>query len=144
MVYPRRGGFVITAKQDLYIPSREAEADGSGTEEKRRGETRTKEEKGWARRRQVVRQVDGARTNETGEKGPRERAAKVSLILISISWCDVYLTTTAWSRERASVVFLSLHPRGAHRLEFLARCFIQGHRGPLPGQERAAALPSAV
>lgn len=30
MVYPRRGGFVITTKQDLYIPSREAETDGSG------------------------------------------------------------------------------------------------------------------
>lgn len=83
-----------------------------------------------------------SKNERNGRKG--NRAAKVSLILISISWCDVYLTTTAWSRERASVVFLSLHPRGAHRLEFLARCFIQGHRGPLPGQERAAALPSAV
>lgn len=107
MVYPRRGGFVITAKQDLYIPSREAKADGSGAEEKRRVRERKRAGPEGGRGRCRTEQ-------ERMKRAKRERAAKVSLILISISQCDVYLTTTAWSRERASVVFLSLHPRGAH------------------------------
>lgn len=64
MVYPRRGGFVITAKQDLYIPSREAEADGSGAEEKRC----VRERKGLGQKEAGA----GARTNETGEKGTEQ------------------------------------------------------------------------
>lgn len=42
-------------------------------------EEKVSRQRGWLRR---------SRRKET-----RERAAKVSLILISISWCDVYLTT---------------------------------------------------
>lgn len=106
-----------------------------------RTEEKVSRQRGWLRR---------SRRKET-----RERAAKVSLILISISWCDVYLTTR---RRRATrgpslsislPLFLSLSllsislPFSSSFLElkFLARCFIQRHRRPLPRQKRTAALP---
>lgn len=87
------------------------------------------------------------RRNETGEGEPREQAAKVSLILISISWCDVYLTTTTrrgGTRERLRRLSFSSPSRRTQAGIPRERCFIQGHCGPLPGQKRAAALPPAV
>ena len=97
--------------------------------------------------------MNGGGGQGSKRKGTRKRAAKVSLILISISWCDVYLTTrcreaTSGAVSSLSFSFLSLpflfplsYSFSFLELKFLVRCFIQRHRRLLPRQKRTAAFP---
>lgn len=69
-------------------------------------EEKVSRQRGWLRR---------SRRKET-----REHAAKVSLILISISWCDVYLTTRVEELRAAISLSLSLSLSVSFSLSFLS------------------------
>lgn len=84
-----------------------------------------------------------------------ERTAKASLILISISWCDVYLTTrrrdaTSEHISLPPFLFLSLSLSSSllssslPGLKFLARCFIQRHRRLLSAKVETNAWPPSA
>jgi len=81
----------------------------------------------------------------------KERGNQVSLVLISISWCDVYLTTRRGGATSDRFFpppppppppsLPPYSPSSSRALKFLARCFIQRHRRPLSAEERSEPLP---